>query len=552
MLKFKKVIRHKTRKISTLIIFFLISFSFLFFLTINNNNNINEFYYSNNKKSTNTNLSPDEDKSPKTSAVWAYLNLTDINNVNNSRYYHNTTIPVRGFLLNTTSDPIPDYTVSLYIDGNLESAYNVKTNNTGGFLINYTIPFSMNIYSDHKIEANVTDLIIPGLVILVNYLNISANATSYFDTYGLDQFIPQIPGQNIREPCYLRYGLNNNSGIPNKQVDYYWENESLEKWPMNNFFTLFDGSFPNIFIPDDYVSETLALNLTYIENIPYINGTQKIILVNLYRGVACVWNTEDKATEGDDITIRGRLSSNTNPNLKINYTELVIRFNGASIGSVTTDANGNFAHTYEIPEGSEGDNNILVEITNGGGVSSNAHTISVEEASEEDVKDVGEDDDDEEETPAPYYNFSLVFFPILAGIIAGLSIYIYFFIRKQKKASLISHIPLEGKIRNLKILKDTGRLEESLSYLFNAIYMELVDGKYGRRKIPNETIREFAIISVKEFSLNPHTIYPFIQNIEAIIYDKPFKITDKHFYESVELFSPIYYELTGYNFVLNF
>ncbi|MHA1472021.1 MAG: hypothetical protein ACTSQW_02860, partial [Promethearchaeota archaeon] len=118
--------------------------------------------------------------------------------------------------------------------------------------------------------------------------------------------------------------------------------------------------------------------------------------------------------------------------------------------------------------------------------------------------------------------------------------------------SKVVNLPLEDRITNLKILKETGRLEESLSYLFNAIYMDLINAKFGRTRNINETIRDFAIISVKELSLTPARIYPFIQKVEEIIYAKPFQITEKEFYSTIDLFSPIYFELTGYNFVLKF
>ncbi|MFX1242688.1 MAG: hypothetical protein ACFFA7_15675, partial [Promethearchaeota archaeon] len=123
--------------------------------------------------------------------------------------------------------------------------------------------------------------------------------------------------------------------------------------------------------------------------------------------------------------------------------------------------------------------------------------------------------------------------------------------KKQEKESRVANIPLESKFKNLKILKDSGRLEESISYLFNAIYMDLIDAKYNRKRKENETIRDFAIISVKELKLTPSSIYPFIQKVEEIIYAKPFKITEKEFYNTCELFSPIYFQLTGYNFNLN-
>ena len=153
---------------------------------------------------------------------------------------------------------------------------------------------------------------------------------------------------------------------------------------------------------------------------------------------------------------------------------------------------------------------------------------------------------------APFLMFLAIILPILAVVIAGLSFYGYRYYKKQDKLSRVVNLPLESKIINLKILKDSGRLEESLSYLFNAIYMDLVNAKFGRTRDINETIRDFAIISVKDLKLNPTTIYPFIQKIEQIIYAKPFQISDNDFYKTVELFSPIYLQLTGYNFVLNF
>ncbi|MBY9012533.1 MAG: hypothetical protein KGD70_09185, partial [Candidatus Lokiarchaeota archaeon] len=134
----------------------------------------------------------------------------------------------------------------------------------------------------------------------------------------------------------------------------------------------------------------------------------------------------------------------------------------------------------------------------------------------------------------------------------GLAFYGYRYYKKQDKLSKVVNLPLENKIINLKILKESGRLEESLSYLFNAIYMDLISAKFGRIRKGNETIRDFAIISVKNLKLSPATIYPFIQKVEEIIYAKPFQITDNEFYGTINLFSPIYFELTGYNFELNF
>jgi len=152
----------------------------------------------------------------------------------------------------------------------------------------------------------------------------------------------------------------------------------------------------------------------------------------------------------------------------------------------------------------------------------------------------------------PFFLFSIIFFPILAVIVGVLTVYGIRYYKRQEKKSRVVNLPLESKLINFKILKDTGRLEESLSYLFNAIFMDLINAKYGRTRKETETIRDFAIISVKELKLTPAAIYPFIQKVEEIIYARPYKITDNDFYETCGLFSPIYFQLTGYNFVLNF
>ncbi|MFW9951244.1 MAG: hypothetical protein ACFFKA_14085, partial [Candidatus Thorarchaeota archaeon] len=62
----------------------------------------------------------------------------------------------------------------------------------------------------------------------------------------------------------------------------------------------------------------------------------------------------------------------------------------------------------------------------------------------------------------------------------------------------------------------------------------------------------FAIVSVKNLRLSPASIYPFIQKVGEVIYAKPYQINDKDFYHTIDLFSPVYFELTGYNFILNF
>ncbi|MFX1395130.1 MAG: hypothetical protein ACFFAH_16400, partial [Promethearchaeota archaeon] len=467
MLKIKKINHQLSERFLTGIILLLVFSTLFMTLSIfrinfddkNSINNVNQ----------NT-VGYKDEKVPKTSAQWAWINLTNDLEVDGKTFYHNTTITIEGILYNySVSPPIPQgiqgYKIALIVDGKLYEKYNNITDSNGIFKIqNYTINSSMNIYSSHKIEAQIIGST-PGEVKLNNYLTIFANATSYFhvDNYNLNN--PQLAGGYYDIPGFLNY--DNHSGIPNQIINSIWYNETSEVFipPNSPFNTNSDGSFKYIPIPDDNVSKIFYLNLTYNGNSTYINGSQKLISMSLYRNITCVWDTVSSAIEGNWIIIKGQLFARDNSNLKINYTEVELEFiNGPSIGNITTDANGFFNHTYQIPLGIVGDYNISVELLNFPSVFSNTtHFIIIASAPIPPITPAEDIGDDDEETPPPFQNFFIIFIPIIIGIAAALGAFIIIHLRKQKEEAQIVKLPLEDRIRNLKILKDTGRLEEALS-----------------------------------------------------------------------------------------
>ena len=536
MLIFKINLRFHNKKGFLLILIILImAFSSIIIFT-NNNKDLNDFYENPEYKTEN----------PKVSGpIWGIVNLTN-SIIDNTSHYHNETIPIGGELIEATSEGISGYLMVIFIDGQMYSDFNETTDVNGEFLISLTIPFSLNIYSNHTIEADVYNP--SGPVALLNHYTIEVNAISYFDIDSNNQDIPQLAGSTYNIPGFLRY--DNNSGIPYQLIDISWYNESLDKINTSTTYTNSDGSFKSISIPGNNSYKLLRLNLTYNGNSTYINGTNKLVSISLYRNITCVWNTVASATEGNQITIQGQIFGRNNSYLKINFTEVRLRISGASIGTTFTNETGIFTLTYTIPSGTVGTNTIEIELFDYPDIkSNNTHLINIAAAPVTPSEDINGSSD---KNPPPFQNFFMVLIPIIIGIVAGFAVFAYFYLRKQEEESKLIKLPLEDRIRNFKILKETGRMEESLSYLFQSIYMELINGKYGRRIEENETIRDFAIISVKDLNLNPATIYPFIQKVEEIIYARPFIINDKDFYETVELFSPIYFELTGYNFVLNF
>jgi hypothetical protein len=538
MIKLKTNNRNRmTNQLKKVIIFiFFISLS-LSFIGISGNLN-----YNNLNKNLNSIYSK---KNLETSAVWASINITSYQ-LNNSRKYHNSTITIEGDLKYNNGTGVEYTEVAIFVDNVIYPLFMNDTDNFGKFQIDFVIPYSFDVYSvsGYNVQVNVTDNS-RGKVTKENYLIIFANATSVLDLTYINS--PYLLGELFNLNGFLKFDNINGNGIKNAQIDYYWYNSTFF-WPLNTFFTSpFDGSISqNIQIPFDAYSDIINLNLTYFgDSLNGIDGSSvEITQIKLFNDMSCSWNINFNATEGDQFTISGELSSSKSSLLKLYNRSIRIFYDNNLINSVNTDNNGIFQYIYKIPAGT-GNKSIRIElITTGGPYIYNSTNITILAGTTQLPSGPS--------SPAPFLGFAIIFFPILIGVITGLSIYGFYYFKKQAKESKVINLPLESKIINLKILKETGRLEESLSYLFNAIYMDLISAKYGRVRKINETIRDFAIVSVKQLNLKPSNIYPFIQKVEEIIYAKPFQITEKEFYSAIELFSPVYYELTGYNFVLNF
>jgi len=522
------------RKLSALIIIILFSviLSNIFFT----NHSYNENHLLDNKET------------PKMSWFWATLVLTNPGEVNNSMFTHFTSVNIEGRLYNKINESIDTSGVNIAIEVNdvVDMRYTDITASGGNFTINYIIDEFLDIYSSHKIEVVVTDTEPGGPGSEIEYphfYTIFVNATSFFDIDLVstdDPSVAKLTEENFDVVGALKY--DNGQGIPFVSVNYYWL-DGATIVSQGSFFTDISGSLISLQIPIT-VASYLTLKFNYT-NPPFVSYSESSISnIKVFSDVNFGLNIDYITTEGYTYLLTGTLSSSTDPSIKIGNRDLDVIFNGTTVDTATTAADGTFSSSFLIPP-QNGTASIQVNLDNSAGkiLNSAPQFITVENPPESIQTPI--------EMP-PFLIFSLIFFPILIGIVVGLAVYGFFFYKKQEEESRVVAIPLESKILNLKILKETGRLEESLSYLFNAIYMDLIKAKYNRARKENETIRDFAIISVKELKLTPASIYPFIQQVEAIIYGKPYKITEEDFYKTCELFSPIYFQLTRHNFVLNF
>jgi len=503
-------------------IMFLICISFLSFVYFNQNNT------SQYEDEENLNLS----------GTWATLDLNP-SIFNGTRIQTNSIISVQGRLWNRITSVGKDgYTVVMEIDGILHSGFKDNTSGGGYFQIDYTIDDSLNVFNNHRLEVKVTNPVPPGDVEYRTYYNIDVSTNSYFETH--DPTDPKILGEPFSFEGYLKY--ENGTGIAFKNFNYYWyQGTTLQSSGIGS--TDSNGQIqPSIPVPDMGIDD-LSLKLNYSFN-PFIGESYSYIYnTKLFSNVSCIWNLPTTIVENSNFRIRGQLISSSDPSIFISNKYIRMFYNGTQINASTTDANGRFDFIYPLGTGI-GLTFLKIEVDNFLGKDiSTQYYITIEAAPPPTTPPP--------DIAPPFVLFLSIFIPIIVGIVVGLSIYGYYRYKKQDKESRVVNLPLENKIKNLLILKDTGRLEESLSYLFNAIYLDLVQAKFGKTRKDNESIRDFAIISVREFKLSPTSIYPFIQKVEEIIYAKPYRISDIDFYNTIELFSPIYHELTGYNFVLN-
>lgn len=116
---------------------------------------------------------------------------------------------------------------------------------------------------------------------------------------------------------------------------------------------------------------------------------------------------------------------------------------------------------------------------------------------------------------------------------------------KKDKKKQTESFNINRKLKSVKTLISTGRIKEAIAYLY-LIYTTIAGKKFDVTKTNSQTIRDFAIIMVKQYKQNPQFIYPFIQRIEQVVYGG-YPATEEFFQDLLGHFSNLYKELTGTN-----
>ncbi|MFX1490225.1 MAG: hypothetical protein ACFFBI_13825, partial [Promethearchaeota archaeon] len=362
-------------------------------------------------------------------AIWATLDLTNPGEINNSRFTHSSIIPIKGRLYNwITNDSKIGYAVAIEVDTVLYSGFNDITDLNGKFQIDYTIDPNLDIYTSHEITVRVTTDPTPGDVEYHHHYNIFVNTTSYFDLIPDDITIPKLTGEDFNLNGHLRYG--NDNGISFGTVYYYWF-EGATIINSGSFPTDLSGSLIGLPIPDTSASY-LTLKLNYSDP-PQVDYSEYVISnIKVFSDIS--WSNlviDYSTTVGADYELTGTLFSLTDPALRINNREIEIVYNGAPISTrpatIITDNNGYFEAHFDVPP-PNGTATIAVQLVNFAGkdISSGIEYILVDPAPPPNPGGGGW---------PPFFLFSVIFFSILAGIVAGLAVYGYKYYKKQEEES---------------------------------------------------------------------------------------------------------------------
>ncbi len=116
--------------------------------------------------------------------------------------------------------------------------------------------------------------------------------------------------------------------------------------------------------------------------------------------------------------------------------------------------------------------------------------------------------------------------------------------KKKKEKKQAGKMNLGHALSNIKTLKQTNRPKEAIAYEY-MIFTMICRAKFSNaRKHPSQSIREFAMAMVKEHSLDPSNVYPFIQNVEEVLYGGHAP-SEEAYRQSTQLFGKVFEEIVG-------
>ena len=114
---------------------------------------------------------------------------------------------------------------------------------------------------------------------------------------------------------------------------------------------------------------------------------------------------------------------------------------------------------------------------------------------------------------------------------------------KKNKGPQQQKFDLGSKIGNIQILLHSNRRKEAIAYIF-MLYQMMCAAKFKQPKFPSQSIRDYAMVMIKNHGQNPRNVYPFIESVESVIYGGK-QPSQSMYKKSVESFAPVFKDVSG-------
>ncbi|WP_457557556.1 hypothetical protein [Candidatus Harpocratesius sp.] len=539
----------------------------------------------NNQKSNNTknldntsNFLNQLPQSSESTNIWISLSP-----INNSHIYRGENITLSGHifwfnapqLLNLTNYPVFPVVNGVAYNGlNGNANLSVLTDANGNFTIHYTIPHTIDYNTNITIYANITEdpsnnIYVGPETFLDPPKNIDVLATSLLsittnivdpvltnDQYSIlitltdDNAIPLSASnvslyRNGNLSDVLQSGINiDNTGQVQLSITQEAGLSSLGVYYSGvNFTTEGSNSFYQI-APSNYSIP-----------IPHISSVSADLVVTNAKN-----SSESGVYTGDDIQIQATLWFNNNTNLPLNNRQISITLNvgnqTANLGPYLTDSKGEILQTINLASNGitvNGTLSVSISVLNGGETvidSSSIQNNGVINIAIFDEPNYGGNLAANATIQAPAKNWIGILVPvgIAALVIGGIVVFQRYRMEQTHRRSIkLRKIDLE-KFAIMNLLFKVDRRREAIAYSYK-IFADLINEKYGLMREKNQTLREFAILCVTKYGLDPLRTYPYIALVENVTYGA-YDLTPEEYERSMKVFARIFQEITGT--VLNF
>ena len=419
--------------------------------------------------------------------------------------------------------------IYLVVDDGAETGITTNSDGSGNFELTFSVENDWSATSDVKIEANTSQGGYDTFCYDQLYLDVDATAVIEID----DNLRPGLEGQIYENyPIFGDVILNSGEAYSGPAFEIeFWYGDIATGLYYRNITVAGDGSF------NDFVQvQTLYTFYTlHWDGDSDVLGNTHQFDFHTINDIEVTWTLPTRIYVNETYSFSFDVHQDTDDTVPLAGSNITVYLTGPGMDvntSIILSAAGSTSFSVEfLVEGSY----TLVVVVN----------YYTSEFGDESVVSWTDQTTFTVQVATAFSDFPWQFVVIGVGAV-GVIIGIFFLQRwlmkkqVQKDRGLLLK-EIEERLNNVRMLYKMGRVKEALAYLY-VTYTEIAQFKHGIIKESSQTTTEFAIVMVKQFGQNPQNIYPFIQEIEQVIYGG-YPYNEQVFMHAVQLFGQIYLEL---------